>query len=404
MRSREPFSAAARGRIVASVAAVAAMLVLAISASSASAASPPSITNVAPATGPVAGGTELHIGGTNFAGATEVRFGSTPASFNVKSAIRIDAIAPPGSEGTVDVTVTTPAGTSGIRREDHFSYVPPGPAVVEVHPDEGPVTGGQSASVFGAHFEDVMEVSFGGVSTPFEVISPEQIALTTPAGSTLTEDVRVTTLEGISPVTPADEYHYEIKTAEISGVAPNFGPSAGGNEVTISGEEFYGVSAVDFGGSAALSYTVNSPTSITAVAPPSTSGGSYITVFTVRGPNAPEYCKRDKGGKRGQCTPAGNYKYKEPTVTSVSPGHGPTSGGTSITLTGTGFGLGTSETEILVGKGVASSVECTSVSTCTAVTPAATKPGTAYMKVTIHGGEKKTPKSKKNPAVAFHYE
>ena len=64
-------------------------------------------------------------------------------------------------------------------------------------------------------------------------------------------DVRVTTTEGESPITPADRYTYTIKVPEISGVSPKKGPAAGGNTVTISGSEFYGVTGVEFGGTAA---------------------------------------------------------------------------------------------------------------------------------------------------------
>ena len=55
-------------------------------------------------------------------GATEVRFGGRPApSFTIRSAIQIVAQAPAG-EGTVDVTVTTPAGTSRSGYGDLFTY------------------------------------------------------------------------------------------------------------------------------------------------------------------------------------------------------------------------------------------------------------------------------------------
>ncbi|GGD98301.1 hypothetical protein GCM10010911_66370 [Paenibacillus nasutitermitis] len=53
--------------------------------------------------------------GTNLSGATAVTFGGTAAtSFTVDSATQITAIAPAGSAGTVDVTVTTPGGASAI--------------------------------------------------------------------------------------------------------------------------------------------------------------------------------------------------------------------------------------------------------------------------------------------------
>jgi hypothetical protein len=55
-------------------------------------------------------------------GASTVTFGSTQAaSFKVTGEGTIDAIAPAGS-GTVDVTVTTPAGASAANPSDRFTY------------------------------------------------------------------------------------------------------------------------------------------------------------------------------------------------------------------------------------------------------------------------------------------
>jgi alpha-tubulin suppressor-like RCC1 family protein len=85
----------------------------------------PSITNVQPDTGPEAGGTTVVISGSDLAGASAVDFGSTPASsFSVSSADSITAVSPAGGQGTVDVTVTTPGGTSATQASDHFTYSP----------------------------------------------------------------------------------------------------------------------------------------------------------------------------------------------------------------------------------------------------------------------------------------
>ncbi len=86
---------------------------------------PPAVTAVEPGSGPEAGGTKVQISGSGLGGAKEVRFGSTPAlEFGVQSPTSIVAVAPPGT-GTVDVTVTTPAGTSEASSADRFRYAPP---------------------------------------------------------------------------------------------------------------------------------------------------------------------------------------------------------------------------------------------------------------------------------------
>ena len=87
----------------------------------------PTVTGVAPASGPDAGGTAVTITGTGFTGATRVSFGGTPATFTVDSDTEIKASSPASTvDGAVDVTVTTPAGTSAAVQ---FSYFNPTPVV-----------------------------------------------------------------------------------------------------------------------------------------------------------------------------------------------------------------------------------------------------------------------------------
>ena len=86
----------------------------------------PVVSAVSPATGPAAGGTAVTITGTGFTDATGVDFGSTPAArFTVASDTTIVAVSPSGTAGTVDVTVTTPCGSSATGAADRFTYVPP---------------------------------------------------------------------------------------------------------------------------------------------------------------------------------------------------------------------------------------------------------------------------------------
>jgi hypothetical protein len=75
----------------------------------------PTVTALSPTSGSAGGGTSVTLTGTNLTGATAVNFGATAASaFTVNSATSITAIAPPNAVGPVDVTVTTPAGTSDV--------------------------------------------------------------------------------------------------------------------------------------------------------------------------------------------------------------------------------------------------------------------------------------------------
>ena len=71
--------------------------------------SAPTITSFSPTSGPV--GATVTINGTNFTGATSVKFNGVTATFIVNSAIKITATVPTGAT-TGRITVTTPGGTA----------------------------------------------------------------------------------------------------------------------------------------------------------------------------------------------------------------------------------------------------------------------------------------------------
>ena len=87
----------------------------------------PTVTGVVPISGNTGGGTSVAISGSDFNFATDVKFGSTSAtSFTVNSNNQITATTPAEATGTVDVTVTNPAGTSAANPPaDTYIYVPP---------------------------------------------------------------------------------------------------------------------------------------------------------------------------------------------------------------------------------------------------------------------------------------
>ena len=86
-------------------------------------ASPPTVTAVSPTSGSTSGGTSVTVTGTNFTGATAVKFGTTAAtSYTVNSATQITATSPAEAAATIDITVTTPAGTSATSASDHFTF------------------------------------------------------------------------------------------------------------------------------------------------------------------------------------------------------------------------------------------------------------------------------------------
>jgi IPT/TIG domain-containing protein len=80
------------------------------------------VTGVSPASGSALGGDSVTITGSGFTGATAVDFGNASAPQEmVDSDTQITATTPAGN-GTVDVIVVTPAGTSSLSPADKFSY------------------------------------------------------------------------------------------------------------------------------------------------------------------------------------------------------------------------------------------------------------------------------------------
>ncbi|MEA2334838.1 MAG: hypothetical protein QOG40_1328 [Solirubrobacteraceae bacterium] len=159
-----------------------------------------------------------------------------------------------------------------------------------------------------------------------------------------------------------------VAIPQVTKLVPKAGLAAGGTSVAITGTGFTGASAVRFGTTAATSFTVNSGTSITALAPAGTSGSVDLTVTGPAGTSA--------------TTSADLYKYKPPTVTNVSPNTGPTAGGTSVTITGSGFALGAATT-FKFAAGLATSVNCSSTSVCTALSPPHAKAATVEVKAKV---------------------
>ena len=114
----------------------------------------------------------------------------------------------------------------------------------------------------------------------------------------------------------------------VTGLEPYKGPAAGGNHVVIRGTGFVGLSgetAVRFGAANALSYVVDSPLQITAVAPAGTVGASVdVVVTTPMGVSV--------------ISPACRYVYlAPPAIATVAPAAGAAAGGNVVVITGSGF-------------------------------------------------------------------
>jgi hypothetical protein len=243
----------------------------------------PAVTGLAPATGPASGGTAVTITGTNLGEATEVRFGSTSASFSIESATSISAIAPPGTgTGTVAVTVVTPGGASPATGAENFFYEAP-PTVSALSPPGGPTAGGTAVRITGTNLLGTSSVSFGTQpAASFIVLSPSVVEAVSPPHAAGVPDVTVTATGGTSAASPADRFTFTLAAPTIFSVSPAGGPVAGGTLVTVTGTGFAtgpGETSFKFGKVAGTSVECTSTTQCTVFAPAHKKGRVDVYAF-----------------------------------------------------------------------------------------------------------------------------
>ena len=215
----------------------------------------PAVTGVAPAAGPATGGTSVVITGTNLGSATAVDFGANAAAITADTATSITATAPAGAAGPVDVTVTTPGGTSTTSSSDLFTYVA-APTVTSIAPTAGPTAGGTSVVITGTNLDSATAVDFGANAATVTADSATSITATAPAGSAGTVDVTVTTAGGTSATSVSDAFTYGTaplftsgtSTTFVTGTAGTFTPTATGSPTPTIGESGTLPSGVSFTG------------------------------------------------------------------------------------------------------------------------------------------------------------
>ena len=241
-------------------------------------------------------------------------------------------------------------------------------SLIPISPNQGSTGGGTFVTITGTNLSGTSAVHFGTrLATSVTNVSPTQATPFSSHRAPVRGHRRPTAPRSAAPGPCAgrpDTMENTVAVPVLTSVVPNTGPAAGTNTVTLNGSGFTGATAVTFGSAAALTYSVTSPSVISAVVPP----GTGVVNVTVRTP----------GGLSGTRP----YTYAAtPTLTSLAPGQGPVSGGTTVVLTGTGL---TGATAVAFGVNPATSFAVDSATQITAVSPAGT--GAVPVTVTTAGG------------------
>jgi len=307
----------------------------------------PSITGFTPSA--AREGAAISIAGTNFTGATAVRFNGISATFAVTSDTTIDVTVPAGAPSG-PVTVTTPNGIATSRND--FIVVRP-PTVSSFMPTSA--RPGSLVSIVGASFTGTTGIKFNGVPALFAIVSDSAVQTIVPNGAS-TGPVTVTTTEG----TGASPTSFVVLgLPSITGFTPASGPA--GTSVTINGTSLTGASAVRFNGTAAV-FTLVSDTTIQATVPAGATSGP-VSVTT------PE----------GTATSAASFTpIDSPAIDSFTPASGPV--GANVTVTGTSFAGATA----VRFNGTAAAFTVTSPTAIQATVPAGATTGA--VSVTTPGG------------------
>ena len=321
----------------------------------------PIVSGVSPVSGDPVGGDLVTVIGENFAtsGTVGVTFGGMDATgVSVQTSAVLTCFTPPGPPGAVTVQVTNPDMQLGaLAGAFTYTTTPPDPTVSTVTPSVGDPLGGDLVTISGTGFDTVgpVTVAFAAIgASSITVVDPTRLTCLTPPAPVGPATVRVTNPGG-GFGERVDGFIFTAAPVVMS-VNPGSGDLAGGDPVTITGDNFdtLGVVTVLFGTAPAMGVAVPDTSTITCLTPPGASGPVTITVTN------PDM--------RQGTLPNGFTYTTGPVVTGVTPGTGDVAGGDLVTVTGDNFATAGTVT---VSFGLADALAATVVdsSTITCLTP-----------------------------------
>ncbi|WP_055473987.1 IPT/TIG domain-containing protein, partial [Streptomyces pathocidini] len=342
------------------------------------------VDSITPAAGPAVGGNAVTIQVTAPAlyppflyTITSVTFNGSPATIvgqsNVLFSKQVTVVAPPHPgpvPAIVPVVVTAsffPLGTGIGTGQYTYTGPPVPPTVLAISPTSGPTAGGTAFTITGADLFGAT-VTFNGVPATGVAVNGAGTSITgfTPPGLPGPATVTVTTPGGAANVPGGFTYVPPAPPTAVS-IAPPSGTTLGGTAFTITGTNFVSPATVTFNGAPATGVAVVNSTTITGTTPPGAAGPATVVVTTPGGAAA---------------LPPGSFTYVAPvpTVISIVPSVGPTTGLTLFVITGTNLTGGT-----VTFNGVPATVLLTTPTNIVGLTPPGVA-GPATVVVTTPGG------------------
>ena len=356
----------------------------------------PTVTSVSPNNGSTTGGTAVTITGTNFAAGATVTFGGTAATnVVVVNSTTITATTPAHAAGAVTVTVTV-NGQSGSL-VNGFTYTAAGISFIQVASATPSSTATVSVTYPAAQTSGDLNIVVVGWNDTVATVQSVKDS----AGNSYSL--------AIGPTKGTKLQQSIYYAANIVGgsntVTVTFNQTAADPDIRIL--EYRGVAALDAkAGASGSSTTANSGSATTTsanelifgadmVATTTGAAGSGFTsrIITSRGDIAEDKVVTTAGSNSATATLDGSGPWvmqmatfsatsgPAPTVTSVSPNNGSTTGGTAVTITGTNFAAGATVT---FGGTAATNVVVVNSTTITATTPAHAA-GAVTVTVTVNG-------------------
>jgi hypothetical protein len=285
----------------------------------------PTVTAVAPTSGPASGGNQVVITGTGFTGATKVEFGDLgdATDYTVVSATRIVATAPAVSgvlTGGAKVIKVTNAGAEVNATGAQYTYV--APTVTSISPNVAKKDVSSTITVRGTGFTSATKDDvFFNFATPVKavkvwIVSDTELVATVAAANTFVFT------PGAPTVTSLNKTDNGASGAAV------------GTDVEITGTNMFGTTAVNFG------TTVVTGSNITSIA----SDGTKVTVkVPARAtPGTVDVTVTSPAGTSttGLTTSFTYLPSVAPTITAVAPtvlNKASSGGGGTLLATGTGF-------------------------------------------------------------------